>query len=105
MVAAGIRLGSIRHLRSNSWGWIAAVATIVSLVGYIGQTVLDHVSTPAIVGQLVFYGVFAGFGIGGLLVGIVAVVTGRKRPDDSARLGWIAIAYVALAQVIQLIVP
>src|SRR6476469_7143990 len=65
--------GRFRTIRANRWAWVAGVATIVSLVGYIAQTVLDHVSTPAIVGQLVFYGVFAGFGIGGLLVGIVAI--------------------------------
>jgi hypothetical protein len=105
MVSADVKMGTIHRLRANRWGWIALAATIVSLIGYIAQTVLDHVNAPAIVGQLVFYGAFAGVGIAGLLVGIVAVVTGRKRADDSALLGWIAIGYVALAQLIQLIVP
>jgi hypothetical protein len=92
------------RVRANRWAWVAGVATIVSLVGYIVQFALDHISAPKIVGQLEFFVVFAGFGIAALLLGIVAIAKGRGRGDHSVLIGWIAIGYVALAQLIQLII-
>lgn len=72
------------------------------MIGYVVQTILDYVHEPAIVGELEFYGVFAGFGFVALVTGIMSVALGWRDGDKLAvRLGLIAIAYVALAQVIQ----
>jgi hypothetical protein len=80
---------------------MALGATLISAVGYAAQTALDYVSDPAFVGQIVFFGLFGGFAIVGLLTGVVAVVSGWNRGDHTRRLGVLAIAYVTLAQVIQ----
>jgi hypothetical protein len=88
--------------RSTSpWGWMAAGATILSVVGYAVQTVLDHVDEPGLVGEIEFYGVFVGFALVALIAGAVAVITGRKRGDLTMRLGFIAVGYALLAQAIQ----
>jgi hypothetical protein len=86
---------------ASQWGWIAAGATILSVVGYAVQTVLDHVDEPAPVGEIEFYGLFVGFALVALIAGAVAAVTGRKRGDLTMSLGFIAVGYVLLAQVIQ----
>jgi hypothetical protein len=83
------------------WGWAAAGASILSAIGYAVQTILDHVDEPELVGEVEFYGLFVGFAFVALLAGAVAVITGRTRGDLTMRLGFIAIAYVLLAQLIQ----
>jgi hypothetical protein len=88
-------------INASRWGWTALGATVISAVGYAAQTALDYVSEPAFVGQIVFYGLFGGLAISGLLTGVVAVVTGWNRGDHTRRLGVLAIAYVTLAQAIQ----
>jgi len=88
-------------LLTAPWGGIAISVTILSGVGYALQTVLDYVSVPSDVAQLVFFGFFEWDGILALLTGIIAVLVGRNRDDWTVRLGIIAIAYVALAQTIQ----
>jgi hypothetical protein len=86
---------------ASHWGWIALGATILSAVGYALQTLLDHVSVPADVASLVYFGLFEWDGVIAFLAGIIAVWTGRKRDDWTLRLGLIALAYVTLAQTIQ----
>jgi hypothetical protein len=86
---------------ATAWGWIALGATILSAIGYGLQTLFDHVSVPADVARLVFFGLFEWDGVLALLAGFIAVWTGRSRNDWTFRLGIIAIAYVALAQTTQ----
>jgi hypothetical protein len=87
--------------RASAWGQIAIGATVVSAVGYVVQVILDFVPDPAIVGALIFFGLFGATAIVALISGIGAVVTGRKRNDHTVLLGLIAIAYVVLMQTIQ----
>jgi hypothetical protein len=86
---------------ATTWGWIALGATILSALGYVLQTVFDHVAVPADVASLVYFGLFEWDGVLALLAGIVAVWTGRNRNDWTLRLGLVAIVYVALAQTVQ----
>ena len=58
-------------------------------------------SEPALVGEIEFYGLFVGFACVALVAGAVAVITGRRRGDLTMRFGFIAVAYVLLAQLIQ----
>jgi hypothetical protein len=88
-------------IKASPWGRAALGTTVVSAVGYATQTALDYVSKPDIIGQLVYFGLFAGFAIAAFVTGVVAVVTGRHRRDHTVRLGLIAIGYVVLAQTIQ----
>jgi hypothetical protein len=88
-------------IKASRWGWAALGATVVSAVGYATQTALDYVSEPDVVGELVFYGLFGGFAIAAAVTGVVAIVTGRHRGDQTVRLGLIAIGWLALAQTIQ----
>ena len=84
-----------------TWGWIALGATILSAVGYALQTLFDHVSVPADLARLVFFGLFEWDGVLALFAGFIAVWTGRSRNDWTFRLGIIAIAYVVLVQTTQ----
>jgi len=86
---------------ASRWRWIAGGATIASAVGYAVQARLDYVSKPALVGEIEFYGLFVGFACVALVAGAVAVITGRRRGDLTMRFGFIAVAYVLLAQLIQ----
>jgi hypothetical protein len=86
---------------ATAWGWIALGATILSFAGYALQALFDHVSVPADVARLVFFGLFEWDGVLALLAGIIAVWTGRNRNDWTFRLGIVAISYVAVAQTIQ----
>ena len=72
---------------ATTWGWIALGATILSAVGYALQTLFDHVSVPADVARLVFFGVFEWDGVLALLAGIIAVWRGWSRNDWTA-LAW-----------------
>jgi hypothetical protein len=81
-------------------GWIALGATILSAAGYALQT-LDHVSLPAHVAELVFFGVFEWNGALALLAGIIAVWTGWRRNTRAVWLGLVATSYVVLAQTAQ----
>jgi hypothetical protein len=82
-------------------GWIALGAAVLSAVGYALQTLFDHVSVPAHVAELVFYGLFEWDGVVALLAGVIAVWTGRSRNDWTFRFGITAILYVAFAQTAQ----
>lgn len=93
-IAVGATVASV-------WGWIAFGAADVSAVGYAVQTILDYVPAPALVGQIEFYGVFAGFGIAALVAGLVALVTGWSSGDATRRLALVAIGYVFVVQTIQ----
>jgi hypothetical protein len=87
--------------KASAWGWAATAATVVSAVGYVVQTILDHVYAPPLVGQLEFYGVFFGAGCIALLTGTIASLVGRRRSDLTLSLGFLAVAYVLFAQVTQ----
>lgn len=87
-------------IKASPWGWIAVGATVISAIGYVLQKILDYISEPAVVGAIVYFGVFGDFAITALITGVVAVVTGWKRGDDTVRLGLVAVAYVVLAQTI-----
>ena len=95
------RTRSSRTGGATAWGWIALGATILSAVGYALQTLFDHVSVPADVADLVFFGVFEWDGVLALLAGIIAVWTGWSRNDRTVWLGLVAISYVVLAQTAQ----
>jgi len=84
-----------------AWGWIAAASAVVSAIGYVVQTILDHVYAPPLVGQLEFYGVFIGAGGLALVTGAVASLTGFRRSDLTMSLGLLAVAYVLMAQLTQ----
>jgi hypothetical protein len=88
-------------IEASPWGWIAFGAAVVSAIGYALQTILDYVREPALVGEIEFYGLFAGFAIAALLAGTVALITGWRSGDHTRRLGLVAIAYVVLVQAIQ----
>jgi hypothetical protein len=83
---------------ATAWGWIALGAAILSAVGYVLQTLFDHLSVPAHVAELVFFGVFESDGVLALLAGVIAVWTGSSRNDWTVWLGLVAISYVVLAQ-------
>jgi hypothetical protein len=87
---------------ASPWARAAIGATIVSAIGYAVQTILDYVPEPGLVGELEFYGLFAGFAFVALATGAVSIFTGWRRGDRlSVRLGLVAVGYVLLAQVIQ----
>lgn len=83
------------------WGWGAAGASAASAMGYAIQTILDHVDEPPLVGELEFYFLFVGCALASLVLGAGAVFVGRRRVDLTARLGFVALAYVLLVQLIQ----
>jgi uncharacterized membrane protein YvlD (DUF360 family) len=85
-------------INASHWGWIAVGAMVVSVIGYAIQTVLDYVSVPAAIPEIVFFGLFGAFAIAAFITGVVAVLTGWKRGDHTFRLGLVAIAWVVLVQ-------
>jgi hypothetical protein len=99
---AGIWAGKIRALASrinaSPLGWIALGATLISIIGYVIQTILDYVSLPAVVGAFAFFGIFGVFAIIALVIGVVAILTGWRRGDHTFRLGLVAVAWVVLVQ-------
>jgi hypothetical protein len=88
-------------IAASLWGWLAFGLTALSMVGYLLQIALDHVPGQPIVDDLVFFGLFEWDGLLGLAVGLVAVITGRRRKDATVKLGFVAIAWVVVAQTIQ----
>jgi hypothetical protein len=90
-----------RKRRASIWGWIAAVAAVVSAIGYALQIILDWVPEPAAIGFGVFWGLFAGDAVVGLLAGLVAVAQGWRHPDETIRFGLVGIGWFVLAQTIQ----
>jgi hypothetical protein len=97
-----VRTRTLDRINALPWGLIALGATAVSLIGYVVQTILDYVPEPALVGELEFYGVFAGFGFLALIAGLLSIAVGWRHGDKHAvQLGLVAIVYVVLAQVLQ----
>jgi hypothetical protein len=92
---------AVGGIHASPWGLIAFGAAVVSAIGYAVQTILDYVPEPAVVGEIEFYGLFAGFAIVALVAGIVAVITGWRKVDHTRSLGLVAIAYVVLVQTTQ----
>jgi hypothetical protein len=87
--------------RASPLAWLAIAAAIVSALGYVVQTILDHVYAPPRVGLLEFYGAFIGAGALALLTGCAASLLGLRRNDLTLSLGFIAVAYVLFAQLTQ----
>ena len=89
------------NTQASIWGWIAVGAAGVSIVGYVVQSIFDYVTAPAIVGQLAFYGLYAGPAVAALVAGGIALVTGWRRGDSTVRFGVVGVAYFVLAQTVQ----
>jgi len=87
--------------RASPWGWVALLAAFVSALGYIVQTIFDHVTVTPLVARDEYYGAFIGVGSLALLAGGVASLVGRHRSDLTMSFGFIAIAYVLIAQLTQ----
>jgi hypothetical protein len=87
--------------RASPWGWVAVVAALVSALGYVVQTIFDHVLVPPVVARDEFYGAFIAMGCLALVSGAAASIVGRHRNDLTLSLGFIAIAYVLSAQLVQ----
>ncbi len=102
-MSASLRSAASRahSLEASTWGWIALGATAVSVIGYLMQLALDHTPPVAVLDEAVFFGLFEGVGLFGLVVGCVAIATGWRRGDLTVRFGLVAIAWVVLAQTIQ----
>lgn len=88
-------------IQASPWGLVAFGAAVVSEMGYMVQTILDWVPDPAVVGEIEFYGPFAGFAVVALIAGIMATITGWRSGDQTRVLGLVAIGYVVLVQTIQ----
>lgn len=87
--------------RASPWAWVALAAALVSALGYVVQTIFDHVFVPPVVARDEFYGAFIAPGCLALLSGAAASIVGRGRSDLTLSLGFIAVAYVLLAQLAQ----
>ena len=72
------------------WGWIGVGAALAAALGYILQHQLAYVSRPAWVGEIEFYGLFAGFAFLALVVGAVIAWPPRGRRRASPW-GWTAL--------------
>lgn len=90
-----------RSHAASRWGWAGTGAAFLSAIGYVVQTIFDHVDEPPTLGEVEFYGLLVGMALLALLTGCVAVFVGRRRGDLTMRLGFFAVAYVLLAQLIQ----
>ena len=86
---------------ASVWAWLAIAAAVLSALGYIVQTIFDHVYVPPRVGLLEFWGAFIGVGGLALITGGVASLVGLRRQDLTLSLGYIAVAYVLFAQLTQ----
>jgi hypothetical protein len=87
--------------RASPWAWVAVAAALVSALGYVVQTIFDHVHVPPVVARDEFYGAFIATGCLALLSGAVAGFVGRGRSDLTLSLGFIAVAYVLFVQLVQ----
>jgi hypothetical protein len=65
------------------------------------QTIFDHVTVPPLVARDEFYVAFIGVGSFALVAGGIASLVGRNRSDLTMSFGFIAIAYVLIAQLTQ----
>ncbi len=92
---------AVAGIEADPWGLVAFGAAFVSESGYIVQTILDWVPEPALIGEIDFYGVFAGFAMVALIAGIVAVITGWRSGDLTRVFGLVAITYAVMAQTLQ----
>jgi hypothetical protein len=86
---------------ASPWAWVAVAAAVVSALGYVVQTIFDHVVVPPVVARDEFYGVFIGAGCLALLTGVVASLVGRHRSDLTLSLGFASVTYVLFAQLTQ----
>lgn len=102
LVAGAVTAWPARGERHASpWAWAAVAAAVVSALGYIVQTIFDHVLVPPTLARDEFYGAFVGVGCLALLTGAIACFLGRRRTDLTLSLGFIAVAYVLFAQLTQ----
>lgn len=94
---------AVGGIQASPWALVAFGAAVISEIGYVVQTILDWVPDPALVGEIEFYGLFAGFAFVALIAGIVAVITGWRNGDQTRVVGLVAIGYVVLVQALQML--
>ena len=78
--------------------WATAV---LSLLGYVIQTIFDHVTVPHLLAEVEFYALFTGFAAAALVSGAMALIFGWQRRDLTVSLGFLSLAYVLAAQLTQ----
>jgi hypothetical protein len=90
---------------ASSWGWAAVVATGLSVLGLVLQTILDYVPAPPDIGYAAFWGVFAGDAVIAFLTGVVAIGVGwrKRRRDATVAFGLIGVGWLLLAQAILIV--
>jgi small-conductance mechanosensitive channel len=81
--------------------WLSVAAAVVSALGYVVQTIFDHVYVPPRVAVYEFWGGFIGVGCLALVTGGLASLIGLRQRDLTMSLGFIAVAYVLFAQLTQ----
>jgi hypothetical protein len=94
-----------RRIHASAWGWAAVAATLVSAVGLVLLTIVDSVRTSAVLSLDVFWGLFTGDAVIAFLAGTVAVLTAwrSRRHDATLRFGLVGVAWLILAQSIEMI--
>jgi hypothetical protein len=87
------------------WGWAALIATGLSALGLLLQTILDYVPAPPDLGFAEFWGVFAGDAVIACLTGVVAIGVGwrTRRRDANVAFGLIGVGWLPLVQAILII--
>jgi hypothetical protein len=82
------------------WGWAAVVATGLSALGLVLQTILDYVPAPPDFEFAEFWGMFAGDAVIAFLTGLVAIGVGwrMRRRDATLAFGLIGVGWLPLAQ-------
>ena len=90
---------------ASSWGWAAVVATGLSALGLVLQTILDYVPAPSDFGFAAFWGVFAGDAVIAFLTGVVAIGMGwqTRRGDATVAFGLVGVGWLLLAQAILIV--
>jgi hypothetical protein len=87
------------------WGWAAVVATGLSALGLVLQTILDYVPAPPDFEFAEFWGVFAGDAVIAFLTGVVAIGVGwrNRRRDATVAFGLIGVGWLPLVQAILIV--
>ena len=82
------------------WGWAALVATCLSAMSLVLQTILDYVPAPPDFEFAEFWAMFAGDAVIAFLTGVVAIVIGwrTRRRDATIAFGLIGVGWMPLAQ-------
>lgn len=88
------------RLEASWWGWAAVVATGLSVVGLVLQTILDYVPAPPDLEFAEFWAMFAGDAVIAFLAGVVAIGLGwrTRRRNATLAFGLVGVAWLPLAQ-------